>query len=307
MILISAGLVLTAIVLLIAGFVLAKPFLVIWSIAVSMLSAVFLVIGALLRRHELFPGGGAGASAPLPPKGPMPAGPLPAPHGMPARPHGVPAQMPNQPSAPQQMVVRHGMQQVPAAPTQPRRGPVAAPATAAAARRGALDPEAIVLVIPGRKRYHVAGCRQLAGREHEELTYEEAREEGFTPCTTCLPVDSTSGASATSGTFGTQTRETSPGAREPEASPNVSHEPGSPGDAREPGPQEATARFTAPYRPVRPPRAVRAVRGPVRRAAGPRSAARVLAARLPAARTSAVGVPAARVPAARGRDLADQG
>ncbi|WP_440065076.1 hypothetical protein [Streptosporangium sp. OZ121] len=244
MILISAGLVLTAIVLLIAGFVLAKPFLVIWSIAVSMLSAVFLVIGALLRRHELFPGGDAGASQPLPPKGPMPAGPLPAPHGMPGHPHGMQPQMPNQPSAPQQMMVRHGMPQVPAAPTQPRRGPVAGPATAAAARRGALDPEAIVLVIPGRKRYHVAGCRQLAGRDHEELTYEEAREEGFTPCTTCLPADAGSGP---------QQRETSPGARKPEAPLNVSHESGSLGDAREPGPQEATARFTSPYRPVQPP------------------------------------------------------
>src|SRR5690606_15170368 len=52
---------------------------------------------------------------------------------------------------------------------------------------GGISPDAIVLVIPGRKRYHVHGCRQLAGRDHEELTYEEAREEGFTPCTACLP------------------------------------------------------------------------------------------------------------------------
>ncbi|MEU8381837.1 hypothetical protein AB0C32_21925, partial [Streptosporangium sp. NPDC048865] len=129
MILISAGLVLTAIVLLIAGFVLAKPFLVIWSIAVSMLSAVFLVIGALLRRHELFPGGDAGASQPLPPKGPMPAGPLPAPHGMPNQPHGMPSQMQGRPPAPQQMMARPGTQQVPAASAQPRRGPAAGPAT----------------------------------------------------------------------------------------------------------------------------------------------------------------------------------
>ncbi|WP_329424508.1 hypothetical protein OG339_29340 [Streptosporangium sp. NBC_01495] len=232
MILISAGLVLTAIVLLIAGFVLAKPFLVMWSIAVSVLSAVFLVIGALLRRHELFPGGDAGASQPLPPKGPMPAGPLPAPHGV-----------PNQPSAPQQMMVRHGMPQAPAAPTQPRRGPVAGPATAAAARRGALDPGAIVLVIPGRKRYHVAGCRQLAGRDHEELTHEEALEEGFTPCTTCLPAGSTSGP---------QSRETPPGVRKPDESLTVSRESGPLAGAHEPGAHEATARFTSPYRPVQP-------------------------------------------------------
>ena len=225
MILISAGLVLTAIVLLIAGFVLAKPFLVMWSIAVSVLSAVFLVIGALLRRHELFPGGDAGAPQPLPRKGPMPAGPLPAPHGVPS------------PSAPQQMMVRHGMQQAPVAPVQPRRGPVAGPATAAV-RRGVLAPEAIVLVIPGRKRYHVGGCRQLVGRDHEELTHEEALEEGFTPCTTCLPADSASGP---------QPQETSPEARKPDGSLTTSGESGSVAGAR-----EATARFTSPYQPVRP-------------------------------------------------------
>ena len=52
MILISAGLVLAAVILLIAGFVLAKAYLIMWSIVVSVLSALFLVIGAFLRRHE---------------------------------------------------------------------------------------------------------------------------------------------------------------------------------------------------------------------------------------------------------------
>ncbi|MFC7643452.1 hypothetical protein ACFQX6_23505 [Streptosporangium lutulentum] len=69
MILVSAGLVLTAIVLLIAGFVLGQAYLVMWSIAISLLSAVFLVIGALLRRHELFPGGHAGVTPAFPQKG----------------------------------------------------------------------------------------------------------------------------------------------------------------------------------------------------------------------------------------------
>ncbi|MEV4381400.1 hypothetical protein [Streptosporangium sp. NPDC049644] len=232
MILISAGLVLTAIVLLIVGIVLAKPFLVMWSIAVSVLSAVFLVIGALLRRHELFPGGQAGAAQPLPEKGPMPAGPVPVPHGV-----------PNQPPVPPHMMAQHGMrQQMPVAPTQPRRGPVAGPATATAARRGALDAEAIVLVIPGRKRYHVAGCRQLAGRDHEELTHEEAREEGFTPCTSCLPEPAA----------GSRPYQAPPGGREPAEPLSASPESGPAGGAGEPGPHEATARFTAPYRPARP-------------------------------------------------------
>lgn len=175
MILISAGLVLTAIALLIAGFVMAKPFLVMWSIAVSVLSAVFLVIGALLRRHELFPGGGrAGVVPPLPPMAPVPPGPL---SGLPAMSSQLASPVPH-------TTVPHGAQR--AAATQPRLSrPVAGPVPAAG--RGVLDDEAIVLVIPGRKRFHVTGCRQLADREHEELTHEEAREEGFTACTTCLP------------------------------------------------------------------------------------------------------------------------
>lgn len=47
--------------------------------------------------------------------------------------------------------------------------------------------DTIVVVVPGRKRYHLANCRQLAGRTREELTYQEAREEGFTACTACMP------------------------------------------------------------------------------------------------------------------------
>ncbi|SFJ10975.1 hypothetical protein SAMN05216275_106284 [Streptosporangium canum] len=227
MILISAGLVVTAIVLLIAGFVLAKPFLVMWSIAVSVLSAVFLVIGALLRRHELFPGGRAG-EAPLPPKGPVPAGPMPAPHMRPDQ---------RVPSAPHPRAP-HGMPPAATAAPQPRPRPMAGPAPAA--RQGLLDAEAIVLVIPGRKRYHVAGCRQLVGRDHEELTHEEAREEGFTPCTTCLP----------EFTGGIQPQDAPTGAQEPAAHPAPSPEPGPSGDTRGPDVHEPTARFSPPYRPV---------------------------------------------------------
>jgi hypothetical protein len=46
---------------------------------------------------------------------------------------------------------------------------------------------AVVYVIPGRRRYHLATCRQLSARDKQELTYEEAREEGFSACTACLP------------------------------------------------------------------------------------------------------------------------
>lgn len=50
-----------------------------------------------------------------------------------------------------------------------------------------IPPETTVYVVPGRKRYHIESCRQLAGRGKEELTYVEAREEGFSACTACMP------------------------------------------------------------------------------------------------------------------------
>ena len=243
MILVSAGLVLTAIVLLIAGFVLGQAYLVMWSIAISLLSAVFLVIGALLRRHELFPGGHAGAAPAFPQKGPVPAGPLPAPH-----------MMPNQTSPhPPQMMMPRGMQQTATVAAQPRLSPMARPVPAV--RQGPLDDGAIVLVIPGRKRYHVAGCRQLVGRDHEELTHEEAREEGFTPCTTCLP----------ESIAGTRPQDAPAGAQEPVKplqQTASSQESSSSGATREPGhtrpPPDSRPRTSLSPRPPgrtpRPPR-----------------------------------------------------
>ncbi|WP_406316942.1 hypothetical protein OHA77_07045 [Streptosporangium sp. NBC_01639] len=217
--------VVTAIVLLIAGFLLGQAFLVMWSIAVSVLSAVFLVIGALLRRHELFPSGGHAGQAPPPQGGPVPAGPTP-----------VPRMVPDQhvSSAPHAMASQ-GMRQT--ATPQPRMSPAAG--RAPAARRGLLGAKAIVLVIPGRKRYHVAGCRQLDSRDHEELTHEEAREEGFTPCTTCLP-EFTGGSRPQDASYKTQ---------EPAAPLTSSQESGTSTAAREAaaGP---TARFSPPYGPV---------------------------------------------------------
>ncbi|WP_344929045.1 hypothetical protein [Streptosporangium carneum] len=239
--------VLTAIVLLIAGFVLAKPFLVMWSIAVSVLSAVFLVIGALLRRHELFPGGGrAGAAPPFPQKGPVPQGP-------PTTQNQPPAAQAPQTTAP------YGVRQTaPVAPQPPLGRPEAGPSgPVPAARRGPLDDEAIVLVIPGRKRYHVAGCRQLAGRDHEELTHEEAREEGFTPCTTCLP-EFTAGIQQSASPEAQEPAVPSP--QGPGLPRTASQEPGpsrpgesGSGDAGESGVQEPTARFASPYAPVTAP------------------------------------------------------
>ncbi len=44
-----------------------------------------------------------------------------------------------------------------------------------------------VLVVPGRPRYHVPGCRYLQGKESADLDVLDAREEGFRPCGICRP------------------------------------------------------------------------------------------------------------------------
>jgi hypothetical protein len=55
------------------------------------------------------------------------------------------------------------------------------------APRADVPADAVTYVVRGRKRYHLDSCRQLMGRDKEELTYAEAREEGFSPCTACMP------------------------------------------------------------------------------------------------------------------------
>jgi hypothetical protein len=49
------------------------------------------------------------------------------------------------------------------------------------------DGERIVRVVPGRRRFHAEDCRLLADRAAEEISLDEAREEGFSACTACIP------------------------------------------------------------------------------------------------------------------------
>ncbi len=44
-----------------------------------------------------------------------------------------------------------------------------------------------VLVVAGRPRYHIDGCRYLTGKDAEELDVLDARDEGFTACGVCKP------------------------------------------------------------------------------------------------------------------------
>ena len=45
-----------------------------------------------------------------------------------------------------------------------------------------------VLVIDERPRFHLSGCRVLAGNDTIPLPAKEALEYGFSPCSVCSPV-----------------------------------------------------------------------------------------------------------------------
>ncbi|MGI8336825.1 hypothetical protein ACRYCC_43365 [Actinomadura scrupuli] len=183
MIILSGILVVFAIALLVAGIVTGADgvgsvqglTLIYVSIAVSIVSALCLAIGVFVRRKELF-GAGAGAA--------------PARAGKPAK-GGKPGKAARQakgakgakstdeadgrlPDEPEETVTL---------PSQPLDVPA----------------DATVFVVRGRKRYHLESCRQLTGRDKEDLTYAEALEEGFSPCTACMPDTALAARAAMSG------------------------------------------------------------------------------------------------------------
>lgn len=158
MIILSGVLVMIAIILLVAGIVVGETggqiaglldgmTVIYMSIAVSIISFLCLLVGVFLRRKELF---GTGLTAP--------------PSGTERR------------KAKDRQASRHKA-----------AGARGEPSATEVLPTPDVPSQSTVFVIPGRKRYHLASCRQLAARDKEELTFEEAREEGFTPCTACLP------------------------------------------------------------------------------------------------------------------------
>jgi hypothetical protein len=165
-IILSGALVVMAIALLIAGILLGNAgsevvgldglTMIYVSITVSIVSALCLAIGVYVRRRELFGKVDIGQIAETP-KASKKA-------GKKARKRGKGGPGPN-PDA--ESTVEE--------PFTLPAPPVDVPA------------DAIVHVVSGRRRYHLDSCRQLAGRDREELTYAEAREEGFSPCTACMP------------------------------------------------------------------------------------------------------------------------
>jgi hypothetical protein len=55
-------------------------------------------------------------------------------------------------------------------------------------------PGGAVLVVAGRPRYHVAGCRYLVGKDADTVDVNDAREDGFTACGVCRPDEALSAA-----------------------------------------------------------------------------------------------------------------
>ncbi|MEW2356601.1 hypothetical protein [Spirillospora sp. NPDC029432] len=176
MIILSGVLVIVAIALLVAGIVAGNgesaqvlgldALVVIYiSIGVSVVSALCLAIGVFLRRKELF---GTGAAV------------------APARKSARKDKAKSKGKKPAAAPVPAAGRGKPAAPVGPTAGP-ADDDTEIPPPPADVPDHAVVFVVRGRKRYHLDTCRQLAGRDKEELTYAEAREEGFSSCTACMP------------------------------------------------------------------------------------------------------------------------
>jgi hypothetical protein len=163
-IVISGALVLVALILLVLGLTMTDLDFVYGSIGVSLVSFVFLVIGILQRRGEQ----------------PAPAGDAPQVSDASRRSAGVRRR---------RCAARAGRVPVTAPATRTAR--VAAPAPVVVEEE--YDDEELepgggtVLVVPGRPRYHLEGCRYLTGKSAEEIDVLDAREDGFTPCGVCKP------------------------------------------------------------------------------------------------------------------------
>ena len=155
MIVISGALVLVALVLLVIGVVGPDLTFVYASIAVSLVSLVFLVIGILQRRGETAP---AAEAAPVREQAPD------------AESEGVTTVLPAQGSGATASSVEE-------------------PAPVAETVDEELETGGTVLIVEGRPRYHVDGCRYLNNKTAEKIDVLDAREEGFTPCGVCKPDD----------------------------------------------------------------------------------------------------------------------
>lgn len=126
-----------------------------------------------------------------------------------------------------------------------------------------------VLVVEGRPRYHVAGCRYLTGKDARAVEVGQAQADGFTACGVCKPDETLASAPAQ-----VETSELADDAHVAIVEPVVEVVPAV---ARTPARKAATR--TAPARAAAPAKAAKA--------AAPAKAATAAKAAAPAARKAA--------------------
>ena len=202
MIVISGALVLVALVLLVVGLTMTDLPFVYASIAVSLLAFVFLVIGVLQRRGEQTPGtsGEAPGHRPAEEPGGRHADADTDADAVPVDVGRRLAFVPTAQTAASTPVTADTATSDPttieAAPSDRQTGgsqrlgsaPVAVrPATADVPIAALFQGGGLVLVVSGRPRYHVDGCRYLSGKDVDEIDVFDARDEGFSPCGVCKP------------------------------------------------------------------------------------------------------------------------
>jgi hypothetical protein len=179
--LVSAALVVVAIVLLLLGMITGTLTLVYFAIGVSVVSMILLALGIFLQRELWTRRRNRTADADEPEAELEPVGAASA-----ARP-ATKAAAPGSSAARSRDAGNAG-------PASRVGSAIAAVRRSRAGDSAGADPdempaEDFVHVVPGRRRYHRKSCRSLVGRVSEELTIDEAREEGFSACTGCFPVE----------------------------------------------------------------------------------------------------------------------
>lgn len=180
MIIASFVLVVVAIGLLVAGILLPQMLFIYVSIGLSALAALLLGAGAFRRRDELVraeqerePAAAAREREPAASR----SGAAASSGGWPTR-----APQPASARAPQQ-----------ASAGSAGAGSAGAGAAGAATATWSAEPtsdvpdDAQVWVVPGWRKYHLPGCRQLRRQQAEEISYAEATEQGYTMCASCMP------------------------------------------------------------------------------------------------------------------------
>ena len=191
MIVVSGILVVVAAVLLVIGLVRGDDdggtTFVYASIAVSIVSAILLLVSVFLRRGEDVPAesGESATDRPspfAPSSGDQSEGVTAVIPGGRTRPGAEPTPARRVPPAPVAPTAEADTAAFAASPE-----PASAPDEPAAAPAAPAPAAGEVLVVEGRPRYHVEGCRYLAGKEASPRSLAAARAEGFSACGVCKP------------------------------------------------------------------------------------------------------------------------